>query len=193
MEEYDNIKLHKSKKDVIEYEKEKLFRFQKSRGNNHKINIDPLGVSEEGSGLDVIYDFYNRNERFPYSNNKNGSSLNLSNSSLNEIDEIKSYKNNVNSNYIPIIFIPEVKEIYRKFIAHDSIFEINISNSIYQKISNELNHGDEEYILKNVFDEADKEVLNILYTNIYHKFIKTQKNKKLFSDLELMINKPTEE
>jgi len=196
MEEYENIKLNKSKKDVIEYEREKLFRSHKGRGNNHKINIDPSG-REEG-GLEVIYeyynDFYNRNERFPYSNNKNGSNLNISNSSLNDIDEIKSYKNNVKSNYIPIIFIPEVKEIYKKFIAHNSIFEINISNSIYQKISNELNHGDEEYILKNIFDEADKEVLNILYTNIYHKFIKTQKSKNLFSDLELMINnKPTEE
>jgi len=116
-----------------------------------------------------------------------------SNSHLNDFDEITSYRNTVNNDYIPILFINDVNEIYKKYIAHDSIFEINISNGIYQKISHEINHGDENFILKSIFDDADKEVLNILYTNIYGKFIKTQKNKKLFDDLELMINKSPEE
>ncbi|ORX83392.1 hypothetical protein BCR32DRAFT_243454 [Anaeromyces robustus] len=127
--EYENIKSHKSKREIEDFEKMKII--QAKRPGDVKFN--PFN-NEEGN---------------------NGGSLD--------------------------------------FIARDSIFEINISNSIYQKITNEINNGDEEFILKEIFDEADNEVLNILYTNIYGKFIKAQKNKKLFDDFELMINKSPEE
>ncbi|KAG4100740.1 hypothetical protein H8356DRAFT_1658530 [Neocallimastix lanati (nom. inval.)] len=193
--EYEDIKLHKSKREVYEYEREKLSKYKKYED----IKLNPI-VHEEG-GLDIIYEYYNDfyNKQDKYLNGDfSGMNMNMamtlnSNSHLNDFDEITSYRNTVNNDYIPILFINDVNEIYKKYIAHDSIFEINISNGIYQKISHEINHGDENFILKSIFDDADKEVLNILYTNIYGKFIKTQKNKKLFDDLELMINKSPEE
>ncbi|ORX58391.1 hypothetical protein BCR36DRAFT_343531 [Piromyces finnis] len=191
MEEYEQLKLTRSTKEIEDFKKLKLSLSRKGSGKDVNVNISPR-IHEE-SGLEVIYeyynDFYKKSDKFLNDDFNEISQNNY----LNDIDEIKSYRNNINSNYIPLIFIPDVKEIYKKFIAHDSIFEINISNSIYQKISNEVNNGDEEYILKNIFDEADNEVLNILYTNIYGKFIKAQKNKKTFDDFELMINQSSEE
>jgi len=185
--EYENIKLHKSKRDIMDYEREKLSRYKKPED----IKFSTF-VHEEG-GLDVIYeyynDFYNKQDKYLTGDIND---LTLDNH-LNNFDEIKSYKNNINNNYIPVLFFNDIKDIYKKYIAHDSIFEINISNSIYQKIRNEVKNGDEEFIPKNIFDAADNEVLNMLYTNIYGKFIKAQKNKKLFDDFELMINKSPEE
>ncbi|ORX80434.1 hypothetical protein BCR32DRAFT_280512 [Anaeromyces robustus] len=190
--EYENIKSHKSKREIEDFEKMKII--QAKRPGDVKFNPFNNEEGNNGGSLDVIYeyynDYYNKNDRYI---NNNFNTLGMTSNNLNDFDEIKSYKNNVNNNYIPIIFINDVKDIYKKFIARDSIFEINISNSIYQKITNEINNGDEEFILKEIFDEADNEVLNILYTNIYGKFIKAQKNKKLFDDFELMINKSPEE
>lgn len=191
MEEYERIKSNKSKKEIEDFEKMKLSKSKREIEVVEDANISPC-IHEEG-GLEVIYEYYNgfyrKTDKFL---NNDIDVLDHSNH-LNHMDEIKSYKNAIHSNYVPLIFIPDVKEIYKKFIARNSIFEINISNSIYRKISNEVNHGDEEYILKNIFDEADKEVLNILYTNIYGKFIKSQKNKKFFDDFELMMTQPMEE
>jgi len=193
MEEYERVKSHKSNKEIEDFEKMKLSKSKRgSQREATDVKVDSPCIHEEG-GLDVIYEYYNgfykKTDKFL---NSDFNVLDHSNH-LNDMEEIKSYKNVINSNYIPLIFIPDVKEIYKKFIARDSIFEINISNAIYQKISNEVNTGDEEYILKNIFDEADKEVLNILYTNIYGKFIKSQKSKKFFDDFELMINQSSEE
>eukprot|EP00833_Pecoramyces_ruminatium_P011248 jgi/Orpsp1_1/1185280/evm.model.c7180000093061.1 len=185
--EYENIKLHKSKREIADYEKEKLSKYKKPQD----IKLNSF-VHEEG-GLDVIYeyynDFYNKQDKYLTGDFND---INI-NTHLNNLEEIKSYKNNINNNYIPVLFVNDIKEIYKKYIAHDSIFEINISNSIYQKIRNEVNNGDEEFISKDIFDKADDEVLNMLYTNIYGKFIKAQKNKRLFDDFELMINKSPEE
>jgi len=188
--EYENIKSHKSRRDIENFERTKMI--QTGRPSDIRFNL--FEEENNNGSLDVIYEYYNdyydRNERFI---NHNFNTLGMSSGYLNDFDEITSYKNNANNNYIPIIFINDVKDIYKKFIARDSIFEINISNSIYQKITNEINNGDDEFILKDIFDDADKEVLNILYTNIYGKFIKAQKNKRLFDDFELMINKSSEE
>jgi hypothetical protein len=187
--EYENIKIHKSKRDIYDYEKNKLSKFKKP----DDVRLD-LAIHEEGS-YDASYgyynDYYNKQDKYL---NGDFSEINTNNHPhLNDYDELRSYKNNTNDNTIPILFLNDVKEIYKKYIARGSIFEINISNAIYQKISNEINNGDDEFIMKDIFDEADNEVLNILYTNIYGKFIKTQQNKKLFNDFELMINKSLEE
>ncbi|OUM57131.1 hypothetical protein PIROE2DRAFT_65175 [Piromyces sp. E2] len=195
IEEYENLRTHKSKKEIEDFERLKKTKSRRGGPQDDATDVKISPCLHEEGGLEVIYeyynDFYRKSDKFI---NGDFNAIDHSNQHLNDIEDIKSYKNVTGgSNYIPIIFIPDVKEIYKKFIARDSIFEINISNSIYQKISNEVKTGDEEYILKNIFDDADKEVLHILYTNIYGKFIKSQKNKKFFDDFELMVNQASEE
>lgn len=147
------------KKEIEDYEKENEKSIKKMKLLENTF--------EEGD-IDIIDDYYRGT---PERN-----TIKASNSNNNHKIEYNEY--------VPEILYHDVIEIYKKFISHDSIYEVNIPNRIYQDIKNELNNSQRQ-IKKTIFDRADMEVLNNLYNDTYQKFLKYQKEIKNINVLEV--------
>lgn len=146
------------KKEIEDYEKENEKSIKKMKLLENTF--------EEGD-IDIIDDYYRGT---PERN-----TIKASNSNNHKIEY---------NEYVPEILYHDVIEIYKKFISHDSIYEVNIPNRIYQDIKNELNNSQRQ-IKKTIFDRADMEVLNNLYNDTYQKFLKYQKEIKNINVLEV--------
>lgn len=159
---------------VTQFKKE-MEDYEKDNQKQEEKKITTLyDTAFEESDIDIIDDYYRETD------DKN-----------NKVDDNQTITEDKHD-YIPEIFIQEAIEIYKKFISHDSIFEINIPNSTYQKIKKELDDP-QRHIPKTIFDKADTEVLNNLYHDTYQKFLKYQKDMKNFNVLEVYTNNQQQE
>ncbi|ORX69329.1 regulator of G protein signaling superfamily [Basidiobolus meristosporus CBS 931.73] len=73
-------------------------------------------------------------------------------------------------------FVEELQEMYSTFIANDSRFMVNLNGTTLRKLKRMFAEGRFE---ENMYDDAQREVKDLMFRNTYPRYLQTRRNNNL--------------